>query len=188
MRVISCRKAKGVRLSHRQKLIQEVVQNSGPGIFRLLVKLTFREDVAEDLLQELFIKVLDGGQWNNVRNHHAYLRQTAMNMAFDWRRRQRRSPQIQSLSDEMDSRSQSPLQKLVDVECFDSVLNAIEDLPPKSRGTIVMRFFEEMEYEEIAEQLGKTPHQVRSLCSKGLSRLRESLGQRISETTKETKR
>jgi RNA polymerase sigma-70 factor (ECF subfamily) len=174
-------------LSDSQNLIHDVVKNTGPGIYRLLFRLTLREDVADDLLQDLFVKALDSGQWSSARNPHAYLRQTAMHMAFDWRKQQRRSPQTQPLSDQIDSCTESPLDKIVDRERLATVLNALEDLPAKSRDTIVMRFIEGLEYETIAEHLGKSPHQVRSLCSKGLSRLREVLRERTIEPKWKTK-
>ena len=168
-------------MSDSQNLIYDVVKNAGPGIYRLLFRLTLREDVAEDLLQDLFVKALESGQWSNAKNPHAYLRQMAMHMAFDWRRRQKRSLQTQLLVGEMDSSTESPLDKIVDCERLDAVLNALEDCPVKSRDAIVMRFIEGVEYETIAERLGKTPHQVRSLCSTGLARLRKILAERTSE-------
>ena len=174
-------------LSNSQNLIHDVVKNTGPVIYRLLFRLTLREDVAEDLLQDLFVKALDSDQWSNARNPHAYLRQTAMHMAFDWRKRQRRSPQTQPLTDEIDSFAESPLDQIVDRERLAAVLDALEDFPAKLRDAITMRFIEGLEYETIAENPGKSPHQVRSLCSKGLSRLRKVLRERTTETKWKTK-
>ena len=169
-------------MSDAQDFIHDVVENTGPGIYRLLFRLTLREDVAEDLLQDLFVKALDNGRWREAANPHAYLRQTAMHMAFDWRRRQKRSPQTLCITDEIDAPAESPLEQLVDRERLAAVLDALEELPAKPRDAITMRFIEGLDYETIAENLGNSPHQVRSLCSKGLSRLRSVLGERATET------
>jgi DNA-directed RNA polymerase specialized sigma24 family protein len=39
-----------------------------------------------------------------------------------------------------------------------------------------MRYIQQQSYDDIAEQMGKSPHQVRALCHKAISRLRDLLG------------
>jgi RNA polymerase sigma factor (sigma-70 family) len=51
----------------------------------------------------------------------------------------------------------------------------VEQLPPVDRELVVMRFLHGSSYEELADQLGSTPHRVRALCSKAVARLRKQL-------------
>ena len=44
-----------------------------------------------------------------------------------------------------------------------------------AREVFVMRYIQQESYEQIAQELGKRPHQVRALCSKAMSQLRSML-------------
>ena len=50
---------------------------------------------------------------------------------------------------------------------------AMEQLSPTDRELVVLRFLHGTSYEELADQLGPTPHRVRALCSKAVGRLRK---------------
>jgi len=72
--------------------------------------------------------------------------------------------------------NRSPLAKLIQTENLEEILNAIGQLNGASREAFVMRYIQEQSNDYIAEQLGKTTHQVRALCHKALTRLRDMLG------------
>jgi DNA-directed RNA polymerase specialized sigma24 family protein len=59
------------------------------------------------------------------------------------------------------------------------VLDELADLPQTSRDVVVMRFIESQSYEQIAQHLGRTVHQTRALCHKGIQRLRRVLGTEV---------
>jgi DNA-directed RNA polymerase specialized sigma24 family protein len=65
----------------------EFLENSGPGLHAMLTRLTLREEVAEDLMQELFIRLSKSKAFEKARNRQAYARRCAINLAFDWRQR-----------------------------------------------------------------------------------------------------
>ena len=75
----------------RQKELLELLDKSGADLYALLTRLTLREDVAEELMQELFIKLNNSRGIGNVANWNAYARRAAINLAFDWRRSQKRA-------------------------------------------------------------------------------------------------
>ena len=56
------------------------------------------------------------------------------------------------------------------------MLDAIGRLNKSWRQAIVMRYIQQQSYDDIAEQMEKTPHHIRAICSKALNRLRNSLG------------
>ena len=70
----------------------------------------------------------------------------------------------------------SPLSKIIRTEELEGMLNAIGRLNKNWRQAIVMRYIQQLSYDDIAKQLGKTPHHARALCSKALNRLREIMG------------
>jgi RNA polymerase sigma factor (sigma-70 family) len=67
---------------------------------------------------------------------------------------------------------------------LEEVLNAIGQLSGLSRETFVMRYIEQDSYEEIAKEVGKEPHQVRALCSKAMTRLRNIVNNKQRSTGK----
>lgn len=160
----------------RQTELLELLDKSGANLYALLTRLTLREDVAEELMQELFIKLSNSRHFDKAGNRQAYARRAAINLAFDWRRSQKRNPLRLDQVREPASKESSPLGKLVQTEELDEVLNAIGRLNRSSREVFVMRYIQEEPYDVIGEQLGKTDHQVRALCSRALNRLRDVLG------------
>ena len=143
----------------------------------LLTRLTLREDVAEELMQELFIKLSTAPNRTRIDCWEAYACRTAIHLAFDWRRRrQKRLTRPLEGVREPVSPVRGPLGDAVQREAFEQVLVAIERLNGTSREAFVMRYIQQDTYEVIAEQLGKTPHQVRALCFRAMKRLRNILG------------
>ena len=169
-------KREETRLGAQTELL-ELLENSGAKLYALLTRLTLREDVAEELLQDLFLKLHGARDQGRIDCWYAYARRTAMNLAFDWRRRQaaRRTCSLDALA-ERASETAAPLGRLIASEELEQVLAAIDQLNGASREVFVMRYLEQNSYEEIAGQLGKTVHQVRALCFRAMSTLRDMLG------------
>jgi RNA polymerase sigma-70 factor (ECF subfamily) len=165
-----------VFLSSRHDELLELLDKSGAELFALLTRLTLRQDVAEELMQELFIKLSHSRGPSKAANWDAYARKAAVNLAFDWRRcRKRAEPRLEQVREQaLDG--ESPLGKLIHSEELAETLNAIERLNKVSRQVLVMRYIEQKSYDDIAGDLGKSPHHVRALCSRALSRLRNILG------------
>ena len=160
----------------RQTELLELLDKSGANLYALLTRLTLREDVAEELMQELFIKLSNSKGLDKVANWGAYARRAAINLAFDWRRSRKRSPLRLDQVQEPASNDNSPLGKLIQTEELEEILNAIGQVNGASCEAFVMRYVQQQSTDDIAEQLGKTPHQVRALCYKVLSHLRDVLG------------
>lgn len=150
-----------------------LLDRQGPSLHALLTRLTLREDVAEDLMQDLFIKLSGAKRLDQVDNPAAYARTCAMNLAFDWRRRENR---LTTGSDDLidpAADDQSALSHLVDNEQFKAILDATESLSKLQRQVFVLRYIEQRSFEQIATETNKTPHHVRALASRSLARVRE---------------
>ena len=160
----------------RQRKLLELLDKSGASLHALLTRLTLRQDIAEELMQELFIKLSNSSGLDKVANWGAYARRAAINLAFDWRRSRKQVPLRLDQVHEPASNDNSPLGKLIQTEELEEILNAIGRVNGPSREAFVMRYIQQQSTDDIAEQLGKTPHQVRALCYKVLSHLRDVLG------------
>ena len=168
----------------RQKELLELLDKSGADLYALLTRLTLREDVAEELMQELFIKLNNSRGIGSVANWNAYARKSAINLAFDWRRSQKRTILSMGQAGEPVSNDDSPLGKLIHSEELTETLDAVGRLKKSSREVLVMRYLQQESYDNIAEQLGKTSHQVRALCSRAIRNLRDVLGSNEHKSSK----
>jgi len=151
----------------------------GTRIYGVLLRLTLRHDVADDLLQELFVRLSRHSGFRRALDPAAYAVRTATNLALDWRRAQARLRGKRSIDQALDaihSTNHSPLSDLVDREETERVLDAVSELPQQGREIVVMHFLEEQSYDDIGSQLQRTPHQVRAMCHKAMERLRRRLG------------
>jgi RNA polymerase sigma factor (sigma-70 family) len=162
-------------LENRHETLLQLLEKSGANYYRLLTRLTLREDVAEELMQELFIKLSNTNDLNDVKNLDAYARRATINLAFDWRRSKKNNHLGLDRLQEPTSNDNSPLTNMLQAEQLEEVLDSIEKLNKASREVLVMRYIEEKTTEDIAEQLNKTPHQVRALCSRAIGDLRDKL-------------
>jgi RNA polymerase sigma factor (sigma-70 family) len=155
----------------------------GVRLHALLTKITLRADVAEELLQDLFLKLRDADGLAKAPRPEQYLFRSAIHLAFDWRTRQQREKATAALNGSEPCSQPSPLVQAIRVEEVERVMRAVEQLPPTDRELVVLRFLHGSSYEELADQLGSTPHRVRALCSKAVARLRKELNSRNPEET-----
>ncbi len=163
-------------MSNRIQRLLNLLESDGRRIHVLLTRLTLCENTAEDLMQELFIRLSKSESFDQANDQTAYAIRAATNLAFEWRRKQRRTIRSQSLTDEPIARNTSPADMLEREEQHARVLQALDKMSDLSRQVIVLHRLDGESYDAIASQLGKTPHQVRAICSKAISQLRDLLG------------
>lgn len=169
-------------LEEHGSILLELLEESGARLHVLLVRLTLREDVAEELMQDLFIRLNGSGGLLRAKNRGAYARRAAINLAFDWRRKQKhKTVSLDNVSD-LTGGGESPLGSLIRREELEEVLDAVGKLNKASRDSVVMRYIDQQSYDHIAEHLGMTPHHIRSLCHRARERLRAVLSRNASGT------
>ncbi len=159
----------------RQRKILQLLDVSGARLHRLLARLTLREDVVGDLLQELFIRLCNSKAFDKAENPFAYAHRAAMNLAFEWRRKRKITCQPLEANCLAAENGSSSIGKMIQAEELEQILNATSKLTDLARNVVVMHYIEQESYEEIAQRLGKKPQYMRSLCSKAMARLRELL-------------
>jgi len=145
-------------------------------LYALLVRLTLREDAADDLLQELVVRLSQSDGFLLAESALGYARRAAIHLAFDWHRKRRREGKIGELLEEPAAQAASPLNVLIAREDHERIVAGMERLSALGRTCLVLHYIEQLSYTEIAEQLGATPHQIRAVCHKGIRRLRHVMG------------
>jgi RNA polymerase sigma factor (sigma-70 family) len=153
----------------------DFLNDHGGNLYGLLYRLTLRSDVSEDLMQELFLKLNASNGFHSATHPLAYARRAAMNLAFDWRRIRNKLSDSQLRNDEVAVEALTPLERLIEIERIQVVLDAMVGLSPSNSELLVMHYIQQESYETLSTQLSKTPHQIRGLCNKALTQLRELL-------------
>jgi RNA polymerase sigma factor (sigma-70 family) len=138
-------------------LIEDLYAQEFRGLVRLAYVLVDTEAEAEEVVQEAFAKLLV--RWSSVRNPGAYLRRSVLNGCRDLQRRRA-------------TRRAHPDEREVPVDpAADHVLDAVRALPPKRRAVVVLRFYEDLTIDQIAEVLRTRPGTVKSLLHRALKEL-----------------
>lgn len=142
----------------------------GPALLRLAYTLTGNRADAEDVVQEALSRALP--RWSRistVEDPDAYVRRMVVNAHTSWWRRFRRRESPSSVlpsgvvagpSDAFDEHRRLWL--------------ACQALPEVQRTAVVLRYYEQLEYAEIAALTGVREGSVRSRVSRGLAALRAS--------------
>ncbi len=166
---------RGQFLESREKKVLELLDTSGARLDALLARLTLCEQTAGDLMQELFIRLCNSKGLDNAADPFAYAWRVATNLAFQWRRTQK--IKLQTLDQESPPAQNCPsvLEKMIQAEELEQVLDATSQLSDLARDVVVMRYIEQASYEQIAQRLGKKPQHMRSVCAKALAQLRKLL-------------
>jgi RNA polymerase sigma factor (sigma-70 family) len=149
--------------------LAELYRLHADGALRLAWLLTGDQVLAQDLVQDAFVKL--AGRLAHIRNMDAfpaYLRTTVVNLArmqFRKRRRERTSLERQAAV----GRPEAVEPDLLESEAFRLRLLHLTD---RQRAAIVLRFHEDLSDTQTAAILGCAPGTVRSLVSRAMETLR----------------
>ena len=144
----------------------------GRALLRFAYLLTGDYHLAEDMLQEALAKV--HGRWSRMRAGHdptAYVRTAILRQYLSWRRR-RSSGETPS---ELSLDAPTPTDHAETLAQRDALWHALSGLPRQQRAAVVLRFYEDLDDDEICRLLGCSVATVRSHISRGLARLREEI-------------
>ncbi len=137
----------------------------------MLTRLTLRADRAEELMQELFLKLHRSPAFARAHNPRAYAFRTAIHLALDARKHTSHKS-FTPLPETLASRQALPLDSAIQAEQAQRLMAAVAELSPQAREAAVLHFIEQRSFDEAAALMEKTPHQVRALCSDALRQLR----------------
>jgi RNA polymerase sigma-70 factor (ECF subfamily) len=140
-------------------------------VFRFLRRMTGDSSLAEDLTQEVFLRVVRGLDSYEERSREvSWIFRIARNVLVDRHRARARSPQDGSLPDAA-AVSRSATQVMTAI-----LDEALARLPEEEREAFLMREVGGLGYHDIAEASGATPDAARMRIHRARLALREALG------------
>jgi RNA polymerase sigma-70 factor (ECF subfamily) len=150
-------------------------------LYRIALGYLRQPDDALDVVQETFVKAfVHAARWDGAADVAPWLTRIAVNQAIDsYRRGKRRraseepleesSPHVPALA------GASPERQAMGREIGERVGSAVRTLPERQRAVFVLRHYQELSLEEIAQTLDMSLGTVKSALHRAVARLRERL-------------
>ena len=147
-------------------------------LYRVALSVVRNAAEAEDVVQDVFVRVLQQRRSSEVREWRPWLVRIAWNLALDRIARRRRVPMEQMdemFAAGMVSREVAADDALAEAGRMKAVLDAIDRLPKKEREVLLLSAMDELSTAEIGAVLGRSESSVRSLMFRARGHLRERL-------------
>src|SRR5579864_1321250 len=167
-------------------LLDELIVRYQHRLLRYLLYLTSSRELAEDLFQEVWMRVLvRGGQFNGKARFDTWLFTIARNLVIDYRRKRTlasldelfegSSDDDRPMSFEISDSQPTPFEKFASLEDRQRVADALLELDTLYREVLVLRFHEEMSLQEIATVTRAPLSTVKSRLYRGLAAIKPRL-------------
>jgi RNA polymerase sigma-70 factor (ECF subfamily) len=130
-------------------------------IFTSIYLLIKDKYLAEDIFQDLFIKIIENLRSNNYKEENKFLQwamRIAHNLCVDHFRRLKKEPVIKTSNDRdifdiLDFREPNAEQTIMKNQSHNKVMQMVDQLPEDQREVIILRHFADLKFKEISELL-----------------------------------
>jgi RNA polymerase sigma-70 factor (ECF subfamily) len=166
---------------------EELLTRHYQSVYRLAYRFLYDSPEAEDITQEVFLRVFRAAQtYRPKAKFSTWLYTITKNLCFN-ELRKKRSVTVFSIEDEMlpelPSMDESTVSKLEEEEVKKRVLDAVRELPANLRIAVLLLKYHGLSYEEVAEILGCTVNAVKLRVHRAKKFLTRSIGH-VSQETK----
>jgi len=144
-------------------------------VCKMVYQVVPEANVAEDLAQDIFFEMWRRKDQIQVTSIRAYLRRAALNRTLNYLRNRKIKWDDEQVLPTLES-PDTPTSALVETAELEKMIDAaIDQLPEKCRMVFVLSRFEELSYQEIADELGISVKTVENQIGKALKYLRNVL-------------
>ncbi len=142
--------------------ISELINRHKQKIYSFIYSKVFDRDVAEDIFQDTFIKViktLKRGAYNEEGKFIPWVMRISHNLVIDHFRKNNRMPKFENNSDfnifsVISDGNLNAEKKMIKGQIEEDVRRIIEELPEDQKEVLLMRVYKEMSFKDISEQTG----------------------------------
>jgi RNA polymerase sigma-70 factor (ECF subfamily) len=165
-----------------------MVRRYGPGLLGYLSRLCASLEDAEDCFQEVFQRVHAKAHTVKGDRFRAWLFRVATNLATDGFRRNKRRKTVSLFQTNADDQGRetefmsvltdtgtNPAEQVQLSEQTQQVRDAIQSLPDKQRATLVLAYYQQMTYAQVAQVLGCSVGTVKQQMYRALKLLAQKL-------------
>jgi RNA polymerase sigma factor (sigma-70 family) len=169
-----------------QKAFGEIVHRYGDSLLGYLIRMTGNREQAEDLFQETFKKVHEKSHTFRGTEFKSWLFRIATNVTYDGFRKRRQveshykqvnynNQNNEGLVSAVTDISNNPSTVAIKTEQIKQVRQAIDSLPDKQRATLVLAYYQQLSYREVAAALDCSVGTVKTQMFRALRTLAQKL-------------
>lgn len=154
--------------------MRDLARRFAPALRRFFQRRITQANEIDDLVQEVFLRLVRRGGVDDVENMEGYVFLTASNILRDrYRQRSFRRSDFDEPLDEnyVQDSAFSPERVLLGKEVLQRMLSALEELPETTQDAFILCYVEGHTHEEVAEDLGMTARSVRNHVKRALEHL-----------------
>jgi RNA polymerase sigma-70 factor (ECF subfamily) len=176
-------------LNGNQAAWETIVRQHRRKVFNVAYKFVGKHDEAEDLTQDIFLKIFKAlDSFDRRANFQTWIISIARNLCIDHYRSVRK--ERETIAREVDAADlspaapdASPLRQLEQSDLREMLRRALDQLPVALKTAVVLRDLHELSYQEIAERLGLPEGTVKSRINRGRIELARQI-RRMSATAR----
>lgn len=128
-------------------------------IYTSIYMFVKNHDLAEDLFQEVFIKILDTfrkGKYNHEGKFIQWALRISYNLCVDHFRKAKRRTKVSStetfdIFDILESKDDNMEQKMIKNQAHSRIRKIVDQLPPEQREVVILRHYADMSFKEISQ-------------------------------------
>jgi RNA polymerase sigma-70 factor (ECF subfamily) len=166
-----------------EKALELLIQRYLTRVYQFAFKYVQSQDEAEDLAQEVFVKV-----WKNAKKFKpdfkfkTWVYTITKNACLDFLKKKNRPLTFSELdteannfgfSDSLADKTPSALETMQNNEGVKSLAFAVEELPPIYRDTVNLRYNEDLKFREIAELLNESVDTIKTRHRRAIKSLKD---------------
>ena len=175
-----------------EKAFEKLVQRHKSRIYTTIYLIVKDQYVAEDLMQDTFIKSVDtikSGRYNEEGKFLPWIIRIAHNLAIDYFRRDKRYPNVvfedgSNVFNTLDFSEDSVESIQIRQETHEQLREMIQRLPDVQRQVLIMRHYEDMSFQQIADATGVSINTALGRMRYALINLRKQFSQRTPQYDK----
>lgn len=146
--------------------IEEIYKRYNKKLINFIYKLTFNNNISHDLLNETFLKLfLNINKFNSKWRFSTWVYKIAANTAIDYIRKNKE----ESLDNSIQIKDQKSLSIEDEIDkdfLYERVRNILDKIPWKPRTVFILKFYEDMNYKEIAKVLSCSERNIKRIIKK----------------------
>ena len=142
-----------------ERSFEELLNRHQQKIYTSIYLFVKDQSLAEDIFQEVFIKIIDTlrkGKYNHEGKFLQWAMRIAYNMCVDYFRRAKRRPKVSptetfDIFDVLQVTDDNAEQRIIRSQTHDKVRKLVDMLPPEQREVVILRHYADMSFKEIAK-------------------------------------
>lgn len=145
-------------LEGNERAFEELLNRHEQKIYTSIYLFVKEQSLAEDIFQEVFIKIIDTlrkGKYNHEGKFLQWAMRIAYNMCVDHFRRNKRRPQLSptetfDIFDILKSNDLNAEQSIIRSQTHEKIRQLVDLLPPEQREVVILRHYADMSFKEIS--------------------------------------